>query len=173
MKKLISILLTVVVGTSIVEYPTSARNETEIFYDDFSGGTLDPDKWLVAYKNWGGNITENGVKVDYNGGVIPQNVSVSDGRLILTGNGNMYNGVLRGINKDGSQRTDGKRTEDDINADGEFNVADAVILQKWLLNVSDSAPDDWNAGNLFDDDRLDIFDLVIMKQKFVNFKTAK
>lgn len=66
-----------------------------------------------------------------------------------------------------------KSIEGDINADGEFNVSDAVILQKWLLNVSDSAPDDWNAGNLFDDDRLDIFDLVIMKQKLVNFKTAK
>lgn len=66
-----------------------------------------------------------------------------------------------------------KSIEGDINADGEFNVADAVILQKWLLNVSDSVPDDWNAGNLFDDDRLDIFDLVIMKQKLVDFKTAK
>ncbi|MBR6623805.1 MAG: hypothetical protein IKK91_07960 [Ruminococcus sp.] len=35
-----------------------------------------------------------------------------------------------------------KSIEGDINADGEFNVSDAVILQKWLLNVSDYAPDD-------------------------------
>ena len=110
MKRIISIMLSGAMLLSVAPYPTVAEQEMDVFYDDFSDGRFDSDKWLVAYKNWGGKVTENGVKVDYNGGVIPQNVSIRDGKLILTGNGNLYDGDLRGINKDGSQRSDGKRT---------------------------------------------------------------
>ena len=119
MKKFLSILSALVIACTSAAFHLAAVDEgstiaaeqaTDGFYDDFSSGTLDPDKWLVAYKNWGGKVTENGVNVDYNGGVIPQNVSIQNGKLILTGNGNFYQGDLKGINKDGSQRTDGKRT---------------------------------------------------------------
>ena len=110
MKKRLSILLAGVMLLHMTPLPARAEQGTDIFYDDFSDGTLDPEKWLVAYKNWGGKVAENGVRVDYNGGVIPQNVSVQDGKLILTGNGNLYEGDLRGINKDGAERADGKRT---------------------------------------------------------------
>lgn len=120
-KPLISILAaTAIACTSLAfsplaasEIPISAETAQAtdaVFYDDFSSGTLDPDKWLVAYKNWGGKVTENGEKVDYNGGVLPQNASVQNGKLILTGNGNLYQGALKGVNKDGSRRADGKRT---------------------------------------------------------------
>lgn len=89
-KPLISILAaTAIACTSLAfsplaasEIPISAETAQatdDVFYDDFSSGTLDPDKWLVAYKNWGGKVTENGEKVDYNGGVLPQNVSVQNG----------------------------------------------------------------------------------------------
>ena len=95
MKKVLSILSAfAIVCTSTAFYSatnkisaSAAEQTTDEFYDDFSSGTLDPDKWLVAYKNWGGKVTENGEKVDYNGGVIPQNVSVQNGKLVLTGNG--------------------------------------------------------------------------------------
>lgn len=87
-------------NSSMEENLISAETSTDVFYDDFSSGTLDPEKWLVARKNWGGKVTENGVRVDYNGGVIPQNISLKDGKLILTGNGNLYHGDLKGINKD-------------------------------------------------------------------------
>ena len=119
MKKFIAILSVFVITYTSVTFYTAGISETavatseqieDVFYDDFSSGTLDPDKWLVAYKNWGGKVTENGEKVDYNGGVIPQNVSVQNGKLVLTGNGNLYQGDLKGVNKDGSQRADGKRT---------------------------------------------------------------
>ena len=112
MKKILSLLMLFAVSALFMPYAShqvKAEQNSDVFYDDFSGNSLDPDKWLVAYKNWGGKVTENGVKVDYNGGVIPQNVSVKNGNLILTGNGNLYNGDLKGINKDGSERSDGKR----------------------------------------------------------------
>ncbi len=79
---------------------------SDIFYDDFSADTLDPGKWLIAHKNWGGQL---GASTSWNGGVRPQNVKLEDGKLILEAHGNRYNGPLMGINKDGSLRTDGKR----------------------------------------------------------------
>jgi beta-glucanase (GH16 family) len=76
------------------------------FFDDFSDGLV-PARWLVAEKNWGGQL---GKRMSYNGGVLADNVVVRGGKLILTANGNLYDGPIRGMNKDGSRRTDGKRT---------------------------------------------------------------
>ena len=88
---------------------TGAASAEDIFFDDFNGTKPDSAKWLIAEKNWGGTVTENGKTVDYNGGVIADNVAVRGGNLILTGCGNQYTGDLRGINRDGSRRDDGKR----------------------------------------------------------------
>ena len=58
----------------------------------------------------------------------------------------------------------------DINADGDFNVADVVALQKWLLCAKGAEKSivEWKAGNFINDDRLDVFDLVIMKRELLN-----
>ncbi len=111
MKKLVtSITAAVMLLSACVPSISKAGNiDDDVFYDDFSGDTLNSDNWLVAEKNWGGTISEAGVTKDYNGGVIHDNVSVNDGKLILTGYGNEYNGDIRGINRDLSQREDGKR----------------------------------------------------------------
>lgn len=55
----------------------------------------------------------------------------------------------------------------DIDADGEFNISDVVLLQKWLLAVPDTHLADWKAGNFCEDDRLDVFDLCLMKREFL------
>ena len=55
----------------------------------------------------------------------------------------------------------------DVNADSTFNVADVVLLQKWLLAVPDVKLADWKAGNLCNDDRLDVFDLCLMKRELL------
>lgn len=55
----------------------------------------------------------------------------------------------------------------DCNGDGEFNVSDVVLLQKWLLAVPDTHFEDWKAANLCKDDRLDVFDLCLMKRKLI------
>ncbi len=61
----------------------------------------------------------------------------------------------------------------DINADGVFSVADVVVLQKWLLCTPDVEISDWKAGNLCEDQHLDVFDLCLMKHKLVeNIKDA-
>lgn len=55
----------------------------------------------------------------------------------------------------------------DVNADGEFNVADVVTLQKWLLAVPDTKLADWKSADLCSDNRLDAFDLCLMKRELL------
>lgn len=59
------------------------------FYDDFQSGLS--DAWLIAEKQWGGD----------NGGVVHQNISVTNGSLFLWGNGDRYTGDVYGVNHDG------------------------------------------------------------------------
>ena len=52
----------------------------------------------------------------------------------------------------------------DVNNDGSFGVADIILLQKWLLAVPDIHLKNWKAADFCEDDRLDIFDLCLMKR---------
>lgn len=53
----------------------------------------------------------------------------------------------------------------DVNADGSFNIADALMLQKWILGEGDII--DWKAGDLLDDRVLDAYDLCIMRRELL------
>ena len=61
----------------------------------------------------------------------------------------------------------------DVNGDGEFNVADVITLQKWLLAVPDTQLANWKAADLCEDDRLDIFDLCLMKRALIAENTIQ
>ncbi|MDD6270185.1 MAG: GDSL-type esterase/lipase family protein, partial [Oscillospiraceae bacterium] len=52
--------------------------------------------------------------------------------------------------------------EGDVNADGVFNIADAVRLQKWLICADDL--ENRQAGDLNKDNAVNVFDLCIMKR---------
>ena len=54
-----------------------------------------------------------------------------------------------------------------INGDEEFNVADVALFQKYLLGMSNTTLSDWQNAGLCADDRLDVFDLCMMKRKLV------
>ncbi len=56
----------------------------------------------------------------------------------------------------------------DVNADGEFSVADVVLLQKWLLAVPDIELADWRSADLYEDGKLNVFDLCMMKYELIN-----
>lgn len=56
----------------------------------------------------------------------------------------------------------------DVNNDGAFSVSDVVLLQKWLLAVPDTNLDNWKAANFCKDDRLDVFDLTLMKRAMLD-----
>ena len=55
----------------------------------------------------------------------------------------------------------------DVNNDGEFNVADVVLLQKWLLAVPDTHLANWKAVDFCNDNKLDVFDLCLMKRELI------
>ena len=57
----------------------------------------------------------------------------------------------------------------DVNADGQFTIVDAVVMQKYLLNIGTlSTP---LAGDMTDDGRLNVFDLCLMKRTLSNGST--
>ncbi|MDE5558182.1 MAG: hypothetical protein K2J32_10930, partial [Ruminococcus sp.] len=55
--------------------------------------------------------------------------------------------------------------EGDVNKDGKFNVADLVMMQKWILGSGKLT--DWKAGDLNKDEKIDIYDLVRMRQEII------
>lgn len=52
----------------------------------------------------------------------------------------------------------------DCNNDARFNVADLVTLQKWLLGDPDIELGNWRAANFCEDNRLDVFDICLMRR---------
>ena len=54
--------------------------------------------------------------------------------------------------------------EGDINLDGECDVADVILLQKWLLAVPNTHLPYWQAADLCKDGKLNVFDLFLMKR---------
>lgn len=117
--------------------------------------TQNPDE-LAVYSlngtNW--EMTGNILAVD-----LVNSLSLAYSRQTLycscfTSNGTA---VIRKLHIDASEPPMG-----DVNADGRFSVADAVMLQKWLLCANSLI--DWKAGDLCKDDRIDVFDLCLMKR---------
>lgn len=93
---------------SALDEPAEPENPA-VYFEDFDDPELDPAKWLIAETTWEG-VGAGSYAKEYNGGVIPENVSVADGKLILAGHGNRYEGDVRGIDRNGNRRKDGKRS---------------------------------------------------------------
>lgn len=55
--------------------------------------------------------------------------------------------------------------EGDVNTDGDFNVADLVMLQKYLLGTGKLY--NYQVGDLCSDGQIDIFDLILMKNELL------
>lgn len=59
----------------------------------------------------------------------------------------------------------------DVNADGKFSIEDIVLLQKWLLAVPDTELADWKAGDVYEDNRINAFDLCLMRKMLTEKET--
>lgn len=59
----------------------------------------------------------------------------------------------------------------DVNADGKLSILDVVLMQQWLLAVSNTELANWKAGDLCEDDRIDVFDLCLMKRALIQTMT--
>lgn len=56
----------------------------------------------------------------------------------------------------------------DVNADGRVNIADAVLLQKYLLTMPDAKLTDWKAADLDENGILNTTDLVLLKRELLS-----
>lgn len=52
----------------------------------------------------------------------------------------------------------------DVNMDGEFNIADLILFQKWLLNDKSAELKNWKAADYTKDEVLNAFDFVSMRK---------
>ena len=52
---------------------------------------------------------------------------------------------------------------------GVLNIADAVLLHKWVLKIPDVKLADWKAGDVMEDGKLNGSDLTVMKQMLIGF----
>ena len=57
--------------------------------------------------------------------------------------------------------------EGDLNADGSFNTADLILMNKWLLSVPGTELANWKAGDFVKDAQLDVYDLVLMRKALI------
>lgn len=55
----------------------------------------------------------------------------------------------------------------DLNCDGEFNISDVIILQKWLVSAPDTDFPNWKSADFCKDNRIDVFDLILIKKELV------
>lgn len=67
---------------------------TETFEDNFSSINTLKDNYIVLNRSWGGA----------NGGVVPENVFIRDGELILQANGDNYSGEIQGVDREGIKK---------------------------------------------------------------------
>lgn len=58
----------------------------------------------------------------------------------------------------------------DANNNGVLEVADVVLLQKWLLAVPDTHLENWEAVDMNYDNRLNVFDLCLLKRALLSAK---
>ena len=84
---------------------------TDVLFDDFNG-PLDPATWLVVDKAWGGD----------NGGLVPENVELKDGLLLLHAHGDEYTGDVIGHNDRKTRVGSGIATRD-YYASGRYEVS--------------------------------------------------
>lgn len=58
----------------------------------------------------------------------------------------------------------------DVNTDGEFTVADIVVLSGWLL-AEEKNLNNWEAADFCDDDVIDVYDLCLARYQLVKISS--
>lgn len=69
----------------------SLEIKAQAFFDDFTSATVNTADWTVANQVWGNVAGRRS-----NGGVVPQNVRISNGNLVIEAHGNQYTGPVAG-----------------------------------------------------------------------------
>ena len=122
---------------------------------------LNPYKCPDGYVTEGANSYDNRHLSKYNGKCYMD----SDAEWTTNENTIYGNAAMILLTASVMARTESGKVIGDVNADGEFSIADVVLLQKWLLAVPDVQLADQEAADLREDGKLNIFDLCVMKRE--------
>ncbi len=93
--------------------------------------------------------------------------TLSAGETITLGTNNQSSGCVNYTVIVTEHQESPQKVRGDVNADGQFSVADIVVMQKWLLCVPDTHLADLKAGDLCEDNKLDVFDLCLMRRELL------
>lgn len=122
---------------------------------------LTPYKCPDGYVTEGANSTNNRHLSKYNGKCYMD----SDAEWTTNENTIYGNAAFILLTAAVMSQTETDPVQGDVNADGKFDIADIVTLQKWLLAVPGVQLADWKAADLYADGKVDVFDLCMMRQK--------
>ena len=115
--------------------------------------------WIDIYKDDEHIISEN------LGNITSYSNTFSKGKYdVCVAAYNLYNGWNTAVSEVYEFSLYGKG---DINFDGYFNVSDVVLLQKWLLGMSNTELANWKAADLCEDGKLDVFDMIEMRKLLI------
>ena len=84
-------ITTFIVYLSLLSTGIPTSSSAQVFFDDFTGKKLRTALWNVADRKWGENI-----KLGTHGGVVPDNVFLEDGHLVIRALGDLYTGKVKG-----------------------------------------------------------------------------
>ena len=121
---------------------------------DASGGTADMDtKQVVMGKNYG--VLPDAVKegCEFIGWFMEDGTEITPSSIVE---------VAEDTTVYAKWRVTG-----DVDADGDVDIDDVVMLQQWLLAVPDATLTNWRAGDLCQDERIDVFDLCLLKRLLI------
>lgn len=124
------------------------------------------DTRIVPLPEWLNDWTDTNTSISTSNDLIMKvySKSMKSGEKITLGTDG---GLVESVNyavfaKEGTVAIQG-----DVNMDGKFDIADVVLVQKWLLAVPDTKLANWKAGDLCEDGQLDVFDMVEMRKLLI------
>ena len=121
---------------------------------DASGGTADMDtKQVVMGKNYG--VLPDAVKegCEFIGWFMEDGTEITPSSIVE---------VAEDTTVYAKWRVTG-----DVDADGDVDIDAVIMLQQWLLAVPDATLTNWRAGDLCQDERIDVFDLCLLKRLLI------
>ena len=102
--------------------------KAQVFFDDFTGTSLNTSDWNIANTAWG-NIAGR----RSNGGVVPENVRVTNGNLVIEAHGNFYTGPVQGHGQ--NIRVGGAISTKREFASGSFEIRAKICPQAGALSA--------------------------------------
>lgn len=147
-------------GRALTVEENSAANGVNISLKPYNG---DSSQSFILYRNSDDSYALLTASSGNTGCLDVYNISMDDGANICQweywgGNGQKF--MIEPI-------AEPQMIAGDVDNNGKFEIADVVIMQKWLLAVPDVQLADWKAGDLCEDDVINVFDLCLMKRMLI------